>query len=204
VAATVGVSLLLAVLASTLARRRFDVQAPARIESSLELGTHERVFWTGGAENRFEALLSVALLLIALLAAVRFELRHAIVPLLVALVVEHVSAIRVVVNDQRLVVRYGRLGWVRQSIALRRVLCASSFDLAPMAHGGWGYRGSLRIFGRASVVVRGGPALRLELENGRVLQITVDDAGTAADLINGVLARDAAVPSSTSRAAART
>ena len=204
VAATVGVSLLLAMLVSSVARRRFGVQAPAPAESSLELGAHERVFWTSSAENRFEALLSVALLVVSALVALRFEVRHAIVLAFVAVVVEHVSSIRVVVNGQRLVVRYGRLGWVRQSIDLRRVLRASAFDLVPMAHGGWGYRGSLWILGRASVVVRGGPALRLELEKRRVFSITVDEAGTAADLINGLLARNATAPGAASGAVART
>jgi hypothetical protein len=196
VAATVGVSLLLAILVSGLVRPSFGVQTPARVESPLELGAQERVFWTGSAENRPEALFSVALLVMSALAVQVFELWHMLVLLCAAVMLEHVSKIRVVVNGQRLMVRYGRLGWVRQRIDLRRVLGASAFDLVPMARGGWGYRGSLWIFGRASVVVRRGPALRLELENGRVFSITVEDANTAADLINGLLVQNAKVPGS--------
>ena len=59
----------------------------------------------------------------------------------------------------------------------------------PMEHGGWGYRGSLRLTQRAAVVVRSGLALRLELQGGKRLSITVDDAGTAARLINGFVNR---------------
>jgi hypothetical protein len=58
----------------------------------------------------------------------------------------------------------------------------------------------LWLFRRASLVVRRGPALRLELENGRVFQLTVDDAGTAAELINGLRARNAGALAAAGRA----
>jgi hypothetical protein len=62
----------------------------------------------------------------------------------------------------------------------------------------------LAILGRAAIVVRRGQALRLELERGRELSITVDDAGTAAELINGLLARNASGASGEATAVART
>lgn len=45
---------------------------------------------------------------------------------------------------------------------------------------GWGYRGSLTLFGRAAVILRTGPGLRLDLTDGKSFYITIDDPDTAA------------------------
>ena len=58
-----------------------------------------------------------------------------------------------------------------------------------MEHGGYGYRGSLRFSGRAALVVRGGPALGLELDGGKRLSISVDDAEIGARAINRLIAQ---------------
>ena len=99
------------------------------------------------------------------------------------------GSLRVSVNERALQIRYGQLGWPRQRIALDRIRAAEPFDLVPIDHEGWGYRGSLRLFGRAAVVVRAGPALRLELEGNKRFAVTVDDAETAARLINAFVSR---------------
>ncbi len=109
--------------------------------------------------------------------------------LLVLVALELFARVRVSVDGRELCIRYGYVGWLRQRIALARIGAARSFRLEPMEHGGWGYRGSLRLFGRAAVVVRGGPALGLELDAGRRLSITVDDAESAARLINALIAQ---------------
>ena len=45
---------------------------------------------------------------------------------------------------------------------------------------GWGYRGSLRLFGRAAVVVRRGERLELSLMGEQSFVVTVDGSATAA------------------------
>jgi hypothetical protein len=104
-------------------------------------------------------------------------------------VLELCSKIRVTVDERALTIRYGRLGWLRQRMAIERILAATAFELDPWAHGGWGYRGSLKLLGKAAVVVRAGQALRLDLRDGKRLSITVDDAETAARLVNGFVQR---------------
>lgn len=51
---------------------------------------------------------------------------------------------------------------------------AEAVDVRPMSYGGWGYRGSLRLFRWAAMTLRAGPGLRLDLTDGRVFVVTVD------------------------------
>jgi hypothetical protein len=61
-------------------------------------------------------------------------------------------------------------------------------DLEPMRWGGWGYRGSLRAFGKAAWVVRSGPGIVLHLTRGRTFAVTVDGAEDAAEVIRSRIA----------------
>ena len=72
------------------------------------------------------------------------------------------------------------------------VVAAHAVELDPLAHSGWGYRGSLLLFGKASIVVRAGPALELDLTHKQRLFITVDDAATGARLLSALLEREPA------------
>lgn len=102
------------------------------------------------------------------------------------------ARVRVTISERELCIRYGYIGWLSQRLALERVASARAVELRPLEHGGWGYRGSLRLFGRASCVVRGGPALELTLERGRRFAVTLDGAESAARWVNAALARRAA------------
>lgn len=86
-------------------------------------------------------------------------------------------------------VRWGPTGLLRTTVPLRDIVRAEAIDVSPMEWGGWGYRGSQWLLGRAAIVMRAGPGLRLDLRSGRVLAVTVDDAGTAAGLLNDLVAR---------------
>jgi hypothetical protein len=100
---------------------------------------------------------------------------------LLCVALELQSRITVHVGRQGLTIRYGRLGWLRQHFATERIVAARATELDPLeAHGGWGYRGSLRLRGKAAIVVRAGSALRLELRGGKHFDITVDGAEAAA------------------------
>ncbi len=67
-------------------------------------------------------------------------------------------------------------------VVLRRsdIKKASAIDARPMRHGGWGYRGSLRIFHRLAVILRKGPAIRVEFSTGGWFIVTVEDAADGA------------------------
>ena len=62
-------------------------------------------------------------------------------------------------------------------------------DVRPGEWGGWGYRGSVKVFGRAAVVLRAGTGIRVDLVGGRAFAVTVDDAETGARLLNDLAAR---------------
>lgn len=52
----------------------------------------------------------------------------------------------------------------------------SAVEARPMRNGGWGYRGSLRLFHRLAVILRKGPAVKVEFSTGGWFLVTVDDS----------------------------
>lgn len=191
-----GAPLAVAALVYAIAWRTWSAVRPTAAPrgATLPLVEGARVYWTGTASNGWLLGISGYLLLQALvLLAVFPQLR-----LLPVLIVVHVllfaalatfSRIRVIIDGRGVTVRYGHLGLWTQHVPLERIDAANAFELDPLAHGGWGYRGALHLFGKASIVVRSGPAVRLDLRGGRQLVITVDDATTAARLLNSLLGR---------------
>jgi hypothetical protein len=149
--------------------------------------------WTGSAHNPWIGLTLV--LVIGHGAAMNLLLHTAAVAylnvahLLLLVVLELFSRLRLRVDASGLGIRYGHLGWLRQRIALERIQAARGVRLEPMEHGGFGYRGSLRFSRRAAVVVRAGWGLELVLDGGKRLAISVDDAERGAELINRFLAQ---------------
>jgi hypothetical protein len=85
-------------------------------------------------------------------------------------------AIEVRIGDRSLEVAYfGPLRWPKTQIALVAVRQVEEIEILPRRHG-WGYRGSLRLIGRAAVVIRRGEGILLTLEDNRQFVVTVDDA----------------------------
>jgi hypothetical protein len=110
------------------------------------------------------------------------------VPFLVAgVVLFPFSTIRVEVNAEGLFVYFGHLVWPRVRIELADMASAEAIDLRPMQWGGWGYRGSLKVFNRAAVVLRKGDAIAVTLKNGKRFAVTVDDARPGAALVNALI-----------------
>jgi hypothetical protein len=105
-----------------------------------------------------------------------------IVGVLVALVLcfALLMSIRVVVRvtetpaGRALVVVYGVRGLVRQIFLPEEIVSVSIRRLSPWV-GGWGYRGSLKLFHWAAVVTRLGDALQVDLTGGRRFCVSVDD-----------------------------
>lgn len=156
----------------------------------------ERVLWSGSARNVWMPLVLVVVLGHA--AVMNLVLgripRQGLAPylnaahLVLMAVLQLFSQVRVRLDASELGIRYGYLGGLRQRIALERISAARATHLEPMDHGGWGYRGSMRLRGRAALVVRAGAALELDLDDGKRFSITVDDAENAARRINAAVA----------------
>ncbi|MEE1942652.1 hypothetical protein V1L54_25145 [Streptomyces sp. TRM 70361] len=91
------------------------------------------------------------------------------------------GAIRVTVSRRGVTVASLLLPFLRRRFALDRIRQASARWTRPTEIGGWGYRWSP---GLSAVSLREGDALWLTLTDDNRFVITVDDADTAARLVN--------------------
>jgi hypothetical protein len=95
------------------------------------------------------------------------------------------TSVRVTVAVRGVTISYGALGLRLTRIPLRKIASAEAVRRAAY---GFGYRGSLLVFGTAAVVTRPGEALLLTLRDGKTFLVTVDDAATGAALLNDLIA----------------
>ncbi|MCE2527603.1 MAG: DUF1648 domain-containing protein [Actinomycetia bacterium] len=191
VIAWIGGSILIAGLAAWIASSlpfKADTGTGA-VPPSMTLAPGERVFWSSTLTARWPLPLSMVPLAVAL-AVARFVEPWVVLLLLVAAVaLASFGRIRVTADRSGLQVRYGFLGWPRTSVPIHRIANAQAIDVRPVEWGGWGYRGSLAVMRRAAVVLRAGPGLRLDLHNGKVFAVTIDDPDEPARLLNAEVAR---------------
>jgi hypothetical protein len=208
--ATLIVPAALALAAHRALRRRWPDRGKSGVRSQLTLAPGERVYWSDTAKNPW--ILGIGLLFALSVLGVPLPFFsgsdpdsnrwvQGLIHALAAVACEAAARVTVQVDSRGLTVSYGYLGWLRQRIALARIASAHAVTIRPLAHGGWGYRGVPLLLRRATVVVRGGPGLRLELVNGRRFSVTVDHPESGAALINGLLQREQSAPLSSSEAA---
>ncbi|MEY6566296.1 DUF1648 domain-containing protein [Streptomyces albidoflavus] len=112
----------------------------------------------------------------------------AIVLLLSGLLLVLMAQADVVVDQRGLTVRLSGLPWPRLSVPLDRVAAAQVRPVNPLGEfGGWGYRVTPK---RSGLIYRSGEALVVrKTGDGREFAVTVDDAGTAAALLNTLAER---------------
>ena len=72
-------------------------------------------------------------------------------------------------------IAYGPGGRVRQYFSANEILSSSAQHLSMLQLGGWGYRGSLKLFRQAALSTRRGDALVLRLTGKRTFSVTVAD-----------------------------
>lgn len=143
--------------------------------------------WTGTAQN--QVLLGIGILLLAggvawLVLGSGFG---GITLLLGGLLMVVFHRIRVEIDAGGVRVRWGPLGVPVNRIALNDIEAAESVAIRPLHAGGWGYRGSRALFRQATAMVRGGPAIKLQLAKRRIFVITVDDAPTGTTVLQNLL-----------------
>ncbi len=165
-----------------------DIAPPA-----MDLAPGERALWTATLSAGWPLLLGAAVLVVGVILAQLMEpsirLWTSIALLLPGIAVITFSRIRVTADRSGLTVRYGFLGWPRTLVPLRRIATAQAIDVRPAEWGGWGYRGNLTLMNRAAVVLRAGPGLRLDLLDGKVFVVTIDNPDTPARLLNAEASR---------------
>jgi len=157
-------------------------------QAHLTLRPGERAGWVGAGHARWPLMTAGALGLAAIVAAVVTALWVAAVCALVGLAVLLVGEVHVTAGVQGVQVS-SPVGWPRVTLPLDQIEAARAIVLRPTDWGGWGYRGSLRLAGRAAWVVRRGEALELRLTDSRAFAVTVDGAADAAAVVNALLAR---------------
>lgn len=192
IVAAVVLPLAFTALVTWLQRRGWRPQSDTfRTAPSVGLGAGERAVWTGSARSHVFAVIGVASAAVAPFWWSALPTGLVFAAAILAPVCLALARIVVRADERGLQIAYGPLGWPRQHVRLDRVVGARAINVVPMANGGWGYRGSLLIFGRAAVILRGGEGLELSLQGGKRLIVTVDDAATGAGLINDLVARAA-------------
>ena len=96
------------------------------------------------------------------------------------------SSLVFTIDAEDIVIKFGPFGVPRVRVPTREIKGAELIDVSPMRYGGWGYRGGLRLFKKAAAIIRKGEGLKIDLEGGRVLVVTVDDASRALGIIHAV------------------
>jgi hypothetical protein len=161
---------------------------PGEQGAGLALRPGERAGWVGAGHARRPLMTAAALGLAAVVAAVITALWVAAGCALVGLAFLLVGEVHVTAGVQGVRVS-SPVGWPRVTLPLDQIEAARAIYLRPRDWGGWGYRGSLRLAGRAAWVVRRGEALELRLTDSRAFAVTVDGATDAAAVVNALLAR---------------
>lgn len=161
--------------------------------AAMELVPGERVYWTATLSARWPVLLGLAISLLGVVLLLVTEPWIGLVMLGISILMSFFGRIRVTADRSGLRVGYGLFGWPRTSVPLSRIAAARAIDIHPPEWGGWGYRGSLAIMRRAAVVLRAGPGIRLDLRDGKVFAVTIDDPDDPVRLLNAEISRLAAL-----------
>ncbi|EME99113.1 hypothetical protein J7W19_24850 [Streptomyces mobaraensis NBRC 13819 = DSM 40847] len=166
----------------TAPRPRQAVAAPASVAPRLPLGASEGAAWTRTVVSR--PLLGIGVALVAVAAGFGFAggWTAGLGMAVGAVLVLPLSGARVTVDRHGLTVAPVWAPRPRLRIGLDRVVSADGRAVdAFREFGGWGYRARS---GRSGFVLRSGDALTVRLAAGGEFVVTVDDAATAAALLN--------------------
>lgn len=194
VTAAVGLGLAVAMTAAYLTSLMDIVSDPPTTGGSspvMDLAPDERAVWTSRLSSRPLGLIGLANVGVGLAMVATTLWRPAsgllwIEALLIAtgVLVRALATITVRADRDGLRVRYGILPWPVTRIGIDRIDRAAVIDVRPMEWGGWGYRGLLSVMRSAAVVLRAGPGIRLDLTDGKVFVVTVDQPRDGVAVLN--------------------
>ncbi|MFD7507021.1 DUF1648 domain-containing protein [Streptomyces sp. NPDC059850] len=152
----------------------------------LPLRKDEAAVWTRGVGSPVLAVLGAGTTLLGVVLAVATDATAAAVLIATGLISAALCRCRVTVDRRGLSVAPWFAPRPRLRISLGRIEEATSRDARALTLGGWGYRIQP---GRRALVLRSGDALFLRLVTGKEFVVTVDDAATAAALLNTLVER---------------
>jgi hypothetical protein len=162
------------------------MQPTAGTSSALVLAPGERAVWAHREFVVWPLAIGIAVTVVAVVMAVVGTVVVAVVMVVAAVTACSLSWVQVTIDDRGVRVGLGPWAWTVKRIRLDDVVGASAEPIEAAAWGGWGYR---VMPGRSAVVLRSGPALVLDLADGRYFAVTVDDPAPAVRLLDALRAR---------------
>jgi hypothetical protein len=170
-----------------------DTPAAAPVAPVMDLADGESAVWLASLRSVPLLLLGIATSIIGLIliSTTNWVVGAAII--LASIPLTALATLHVRADRSGLRITYGWLPWPSTHVALADIETAQVIDVRPREWGGWGYRGSLKLMRKAAVVHRAGPGIRLDLDNGKVFVVTIDDADTGVALLNALRQRCAAL-----------
>jgi hypothetical protein len=175
--------------------RRAGTPAAATPTPPLPLGRDDRAVWFGRTHSTgflvagvVEVLGGGVLVVMSVAGRVGAAVGVSVVLVVIGFVFLAFATVEVRVSDDGVRIRSGVFHRPVVRIRLADIERAQANDLRPTAWGGWGYRGSVRLFGRGAWILRSGEGLELALRGGKAFAVTVDHADEGAAVLNGILA----------------
>ncbi|KNB50389.1 hypothetical protein [Streptomyces caatingaensis] len=160
---------------------------PAGPVVRLPLADGESAVWTHVIGSRALPFTALGTLALAVPLGFLAGPLTAVVLIVIGLPLAALSRLRVTVDRRGLTLASTALPRPRLTIPTERILDASRRDIGAWRDfGGWGYRA---VPGASGLVLRSGEALSVRLTTGGEFVVTVDDAATAAALLNTLAAR---------------
>lgn len=143
----------------------------------------DTALWVGYCRSRGMAVMGVGvgLLVVAVGGVIAFLSSRwggvvvIVIGFLCAALMAWMSRVVVRVDPTAITVGWGPASWPRKRLRWNTVREISAIQVEPMDWGGWGYRW-LPWANATAAVVRRGPGIKVDLENGRTFVVTVDDA----------------------------
>jgi hypothetical protein len=105
--------------------------------------------------------------------------------------------VQVTVDPRGLTIGLGPWAWAVKKVELATIAGASAEPILASEWGGWGYR---IMPGRSALVLRSGPAIVLDLTDGRRFAVTVDGPQAPVALLDALLAREVSAREVSARA----
>ncbi|HIW60898.1 MAG TPA: DUF1648 domain-containing protein [Candidatus Stackebrandtia excrementipullorum] len=160
----------------------------------LELPTGDRVTWNTRVTARWALWASVSLFGLALITAglVPTGLGGLQWPIPIVLAAAGIAgsaftSFTMLIGARGVLIRFGVLGWPVWRIGLDQIESATVQDRQALELGGWGLR--ITPYGTA-VMLRSGECLVVKRHRRKPVYITVNDAASAAAVLNGLLERE--------------
>ncbi|WP_372409597.1 hypothetical protein [Streptomyces luteireticuli] len=163
-------------------------RGPAGPVEQLPLADGESAVWTHAVGSRVLPLAGAGTLALAVVLGLTVGLTSVVLTLAIGLPLTALTKARVTVDRRGITIAPVSLPRLRVTIPLERVVDASRREVNPWREfGGWGYR---VVPGASGLILRSGEALSVRLTTGSEFVVTVDDAATAAALLNTLAARE--------------